>query len=477
MKTPTTCCALITLALACGAHADTYIVDPAGNGDYLSIQTAVRWAPEDSTIAVMPGVYPAFTIDGRESHPLTIEAVDWAPEGSVVIEANDLDELAISLVEFADVTVRGFVVRTQGWHLVRVDDSIATFEDCHLENGEGVGLTINGESNVTFSGGVISGMQRGGIEAWHVTGTVTVVDSVLKNNNGDVGGAIEARGWLGTRLVLRRTDFIGNHATVHGGALWVGHSQETVVIEGCRFIGNQAGTHGGAIWSGNTSLQVWDTLVADNIAGLCGGGIALLPDRRVIQKFTNCLITGNRADASAGGGVMVELFNTSCDVRFKSCQITDNISHWDGGGVANTGLGDVELYDSLICGNLPEPASGNLYLSNTPVVDTCGTGACCLEEVCVQLTQLACMEAAGTWHGANVDCEKVQCTFETGACCFGSYCLLMTEWECGQHDGRWHGPATLCADASCEKPKPGDLDRDGKVDINDLLKLFGYWGD
>ncbi|MDG2200850.1 MAG: right-handed parallel beta-helix repeat-containing protein [Phycisphaerales bacterium] len=475
MKTPTTCCVLATLAIAGWAHADTYIVDPAGNGDYLSIQTAVRWAPEGSTITVVPGVYGGVGIDGRETHAVTIEAVDWAPEGSVIIEGDELDESAINLTEYAEATFRGLVVRTRGWNLVQVNDSTATFEGCRLEDAEGVGLTIRGESNVTFSAGVISGMVRGGVEAWHSTGTITILDSLLENNSGDVGGAIEARGWLGTRLVLRRTDFIGNHASVHGGALWVGSSQETVVIEGCRFIGNQAGTHGGAIWSGNTSLQVWDTLVSGNVAGVRGGGISLLPDRYVTQKFTNCLITGNLADAS-GGGVMVELFNTSCDVRFKSCEITDNMGQWDGGGVANTGLGEVELYDSLICGNLPEPASGNLYLSNTPVVDTCGTGACCLEEMCVQLTQSACMEAAGTWHGANVDCEKVQCTFETGACCFGSYCLLMTEWECGQHDGRWHGAAVFCADASCEKPKPGDLDRDGNVDINDLLKLFGYWG-
>ena len=94
----------------------------------------------------------------------------------------------------------------------------------------------------------------------------------------------------------------------------------------------------------------------------------------------------------------------------------------------------------------------------------------------VQRTRAACTEAAGTWHGANVHCEKVECTFETGACCYGSFCLLMTEWECGQHGGDWHGAGTLCADAVCDKPKPGDLDQDGKVDIGDLLKLFEYWG-
>ena len=117
-----------------------------------------------------------------------------------------------------------------------------------------------------------------------------------------------------------------------------------------------------------------------------------------------------------------------------------------------------------------------LCLASPVVVDTCGVGACCLDELCVQLTQAACTEAAGTWHGANVHCEKVQCTFETGACCYGSFCLLMTEWECGQHGGDWHGAGTLCADAVCDKPKPGDLDRDGKVGIGDLLKLFEYWG-
>ena len=126
MKTPTTCCVLATLAIAGWAHADTYIVDPAGNGDYLSIQTAVRWAPEGSTITVVPGVYGGVGIDGRETHAVTIEAVDWAPEGSVIIEGDELDESAINLTEYAEATFRGLVVRTRGWNLVQVNDSISS---------------------------------------------------------------------------------------------------------------------------------------------------------------------------------------------------------------------------------------------------------------------------------------------------------------------------------------------------------------
>ncbi|HBZ96854.1 MAG: hypothetical protein CMJ41_00550 [Phycisphaerae bacterium] len=467
--------AVLGFSLATPAVADTFIVDPAGNGDYLSIQTALRWAPDGSTIAVLPGVYETLGVDGRESNAVTVEAIDWAPAGSVVVQGGAWDAAAIEIGNGASITFRNLVVRTEGFTLVDVVDSDAVFEGCTLENAPGHGIDVKGQSNVTFADGTIAGMGEGGIRILHAVGTVTVVDSVLEGNRSDEGGAIQSRGSFETKLVVRRTDFIDNVAATHGGAIWIGQRQETAVVDTCRFLGNRANTTGGAIRAGSVSLQVVGTLISDNWAGIRGGGVALQPDGHVTQKFTDCMVTGNRS-GSIAGGVAVDLFNLSSRVRFKGCEITDNVTVHEAGGIGNTGLGDVELYDSLLCGNLPDPATGNFHLSNTSVVDTCGVGACCLEELCVQLTQAACTEAAGTWHGANVHCEKVECTFETGACCYGSFCLLMTEWECGQHGGDWHGAGTLCADAVCDKPKPGDLDRDGKVDIGDLLKLFEYWG-
>lgn len=468
--------AVLGLCLATPAVADTFIVDPAGNGDYLSIQTALRWAPEGSTIAVVPGVYGNVGVDNRDANAVTVEAIDWAPAGSVVIHGGQWDAGAIQITEGADVVFRNIVVRTDGFNLVVVMDSDVTFEGCRFEDADGTGLFVSGESNVTFADGVISGMGEGGIELLHVRGTVSVVDSVLEQNRSNFGGGLESWGNIETELVLRRTDFIGNAALTDGGGLWVASNQRWCRIEHCRFMDNIAGRGGGGIWVGSSDLQVIDTLVADNSASVRGGGIHLHQPHGVTQKFTNCIVSGNRCEARWGGGVSVEGGGSGSRVMFLGSEITSNVCHEGGGGLDNTGPMDVELYDSLVCGNLPDPAFGNFHLSNTSVVDTCGVGACCLEDLCVQLTQAACMEAAGTWHGANVDCEKVQCTFETGACCYGSFCLLMTEWECGEHDGDWHGAGTLCADASCDKPKPGDLDRDGKVDINDLLKLFQYWG-
>lgn len=481
MKTILEYCSLVSLAFAGTVHAETYVVDREGNGDYWSIENAVRWAPAGSTIALVPGFYPAFGVDGRESNALTIEAVEWAPAGTVVIQGRENDRAAIQLTEFADMTFRNLTIHALGHDLVHISDSNVTFEGCLLEDASGTGLSITGESNVSFVDGTISGMQRGGIMMLNVDGEVRIVDSVLRNNKGDSGGAVERRRSSGSELLVQRTDFIGNSAAASGGALWLGPGQNIVRIENCRFMENHANVDGGAIWAGNVNLQVLDTTVSQNSSDRNGGGVTLIPDQHVTQKFTDCFISNNTAHQGAGGGVRVELFNFSCGVRFKNCEILGNVAGLQGGGgIANEGLGEVELYGSLLCSNWPDPASGDLHLSDTPVLDRCGTGACCLGDMCIRLTQSSCLEAAGTWQGAGTSClfnSDFECDVKTGACCFGSYCLLMSDWECDQHEGRWHGEAVLCADVSCEKPKPGDLDRDGKVDVNDLLKLFAYWGD
>ncbi|MBG83822.1 MAG: hypothetical protein CMJ40_04660, partial [Phycisphaerae bacterium] len=68
MKNKFALTATLTMVFGSLACADTYVVDPAGGGDYLTVARAARWAPEGSTVLVTAGEYEeAVRIEGRTS--------------------------------------------------------------------------------------------------------------------------------------------------------------------------------------------------------------------------------------------------------------------------------------------------------------------------------------------------------------------------------------------------------------------------
>lgn len=158
---------------------------------------------------------------------------------------------------------------------------------------------------------------------------VTVGDSVFEGNSGWHGGAILAAlppdGFEPVGLELRGTSFVGNAASIHGGAIKAegGH---VVDVEASRFTGNTAehggaiivfdgvdldvGTTGfcdnaaiqdsGAIDLGSATARVWNSWFGENQASSNGGAIGAW---EVELGLDHVALLGNRS--AEGGGLFI----------------------------------------------------------------------------------------------------------------------------------------------------------------------------
>tara|TARA_Y100000589_G_scaffold322091_1_gene354474 strand:- start:128 stop:685 length:558 start_codon:yes stop_codon:yes gene_type:complete len=127
MKNRTLAILAMVLSFASIASADIYVVDPDGQGDYLTIARAARWAPEGSTVLVTAGEYEeAVRIEGRTS--LTIQAMEGA---EVILTSNDdADWATVSIDDSEGVVLRGLTIRQPAMAAISVWNSSVIFENC-----------------------------------------------------------------------------------------------------------------------------------------------------------------------------------------------------------------------------------------------------------------------------------------------------------------------------------------------------------
>lgn len=114
---------------------------------------------------------------------------------------------------------------------------------------------------------------------------------------------------------------------------------------------------------------------------------------------------------------------------------------------------------------------GTLAIEHSPAP---ATGACCLGESCLELDELECTDANGTYQGVGTLCVDTTCTDPEiiGACCLQSSCAEMIESECaGDYMGDW----TQCQDLICAIECEADFDGDGAVDVDDLLTIIANY--
>jgi hypothetical protein len=244
----------------------------------------------------------------------------------------------------------------------------------------GSGGGILNLSNLQVTGATISGNRAnragGGIEA--IAGTSTTLTNVtLNNNNAGVAPAVAAPGNGGGmhitgngNLTLSGGTVNGNVAALEGGGLWNGSGLMAIsgaaIIDGNTASGPAADDGGGGIFqntggtltiSGSVSIV---NNVADGAAG-SGGGIHSL----ATVEVTGSEIADNRANR-AGGGIEAA---SGASTTLTNVTLSDNnagvapavAAPGNGGGMHVTGAGPTSIVGGTISGNVAAREGGGLW--------------------------------------------------------------------------------------------------------------------
>lgn len=132
-----------------------------------------------------------------------------------------------------------------------------------------------------------------------VNASLHLTKIMVRNGNAISGGAIAASGSI---LVMNQTQFVGNTATIHGGAL--------IVSDGSSFFGrqvaffNNTGGSGGALFLTDGSSALWEgeTIFSGNTANRCG---ALSVNNRSYTYWVGATSFSNNTAFSHGGALRV----------------------------------------------------------------------------------------------------------------------------------------------------------------------------
>lgn len=206
-------------------QARTWIVDQGGAGDFLTVTEACDASSSGDTVLIRPGEYD-----------------EWTGAGGIGLEAKTVSLIGAG-ARPEDVTIH------------------ATFSVCRGANTLFQQLRVQGVGRAIYAGGEFPFDDTLTVRACSFEDNYTpgsggaiemgaayliVEDSVFaRNRAGPLGGAIYA-----ANLAIRRTLFIDNVATEHGGAFFNGGS---LILEDSIFIGNEAANGAGvttALWEG-----------------------------------------------------------------------------------------------------------------------------------------------------------------------------------------------------------------------------------
>ena len=175
--------------------------------------------------------------------------------------------------------------------------------DSYIDNNtltlfDGGGIYLNGDAttNVTLTGGSVSGnVARGGGGIYIVNGPSLVASDVdISGNQGSSSGGGISVG-AGCSLDINRSSIRGNRAGASGGGIL---DSGTVTLTNCIVSGNSADgqtySDGGGIYSGTATLNVYNSTISGNYARRYGGGIR----GWAADTTINSIIWGNTAGVS-----------------------------------------------------------------------------------------------------------------------------------------------------------------------------------
>jgi hypothetical protein len=248
----------------------------------------------------------------------------------------------------------------------------------NIENFGGA-IYCEANSNVLFKGCTITDnyadtsvepfnddqyVSYGGAVAFGEGANIRFEDCLFENNEACVGGSLY---WEGAYATIADCNVVSSSAYQGGGAYFV--SSETDISR-CIFEENEATfdfAQGGGIFCFDSNSVFVDTQINNNLATGSGGGLYLAKNPSV--EIRNCLITNNTAGVSGGGITSNWYSNTS----IVNSTIADNHAERIlptqeeviGGGILCSFNSSVKVADSIIWGNHSNTAGPQIAVSGT----------------------------------------------------------------------------------------------------------------
>lgn len=292
--------------------------------------------------------------------------------------------------------------------------------------------------------------------------TIVQISNIIFNNGKSAtgcGGALYFGGMLEGSKVSN-CEF-NNCSGLGGGAIYMAYG--SLEIDNCSFHQNTAELgNGGSILTYNANLDVESCGFTESTAKLNGGGIYLGGPSAEVQ-LSNTNFEYNYVEKSGGGiyvedGVKVKLLNSVFadnkavydgpppdGMNMTECPDESPVEGEGGGAIYTAGNSDLDFFmlTTKICENCPldDQVFGEYCAEDEVVIWNCEAPAteasCCVNNSCTMVDSFACSALGGTFYQ---DAECPDCTGFAVKECFG------------------------------------DINKDGRVEMQDLLILFSHWG-
>ncbi len=209
-------------------------------------------------------------------------------------------------------------------------------------------LTLNGSSALDRNRAVLAG---GGLYAENAA-ALNIVDSVVINNNaGSSGGGAYIRN--SGVLTIDSSDFNNNVSVQNGGGLLL-DNQTATVSNDSYFLGNSA-VSGGGIYASSSDLTLAQSIFSNNQASRLGGG--LFQDSNTLN-ISQSRFQNNQSALDGGGILLAGNVVTAMD---NSTVFFANHAAANGGGLATTSTGSLDISQSLWAENNAGLLGGGLY--------------------------------------------------------------------------------------------------------------------
>jgi len=365
--------AAILGCLALCAHAATIHVNAdapsGGNGSswehaYNDLQTALDAATTGDQVWVAHGVYSPHN-PGDATGTFSIKSNVSVYGGFKGVESSfnqrPADPLAgpsildgngdiYHLVTFDNVTN----ARIDGFVIIDADAKGAP------PNRDGAGVFAN-NAGATLANLYIQNCQAdadGGAIAALGSSTLTVLDSTITQCRAESsGGAIHTEG----PITVDNVNFTANHASV-GAGLAV-FATGIFTVENCRFEGNDATFGGGMYTSTDAASTVLidrcdfiDNSAASSTSSVGSGGAIrfTVNGQRIVRS---CRLLGNTCQ-DRGGGISVLNAVAGDSLLVENSFVSGNSAGASGGGIDDTGTGDLSVVNTTITRNSAGNATG-----------------------------------------------------------------------------------------------------------------------